>query len=109
VLVLAVWQLVKKQLHCQGYSSALKNVDQLNTILNEGYWDVFIMAILMRMEFQMMKSISLMKKDRFERVGKYLEIFSNSEYPLANWYYFIRSISGSTICRRALSGPYGRS
>ncbi len=43
-----------------------KTIQGLNDILNEGMWSD--------------------EQDRFERIGKYLEIFSKDDYPFADWY-----------------------
>ncbi|HTJ11405.1 MAG TPA: hypothetical protein VL547_05255 [Dinghuibacter sp.] len=61
-----------------------KNVDHLNAILNEGYWKAFDDNALDE-DGVCPEEYFVDEEERFERVGKYLEIFSNDEYPFANW------------------------
>jgi hypothetical protein len=63
-----------------------KNVDQLNAILNEGYWKAFDNRALDEDGIPA-DNYFVEEEDRLERVGKYLEIFSDIEYPFANWYH----------------------
>lgn len=63
-----------------------KNVDQFNAILNEGYWNAFDEGALDEDGIPADEHF-VDEEDRFERVGKFLEIFSNVEYPFANWYH----------------------
>jgi hypothetical protein len=62
-----------------------KNVDQLNVILNEGYWKAFDDDALDEDGIPAGEYF-VDEEDRFERIGKYLEIFSDNEYPFSNWY-----------------------
>jgi hypothetical protein len=64
-----------------------KNADKLNEILNEGMWAAF--------DNNDLDEDGVPKDDekyyvneleRFERIGKYLEIFFDNDYPFANWY-----------------------
>ena len=62
-----------------------KNVDQLNVILNEGYWKAFDDDTLDEDGIPA-DEYFVDEEDRFERIGKYLGIFSDNEYPFSNWY-----------------------
>ena len=62
-----------------------KNIDQLNAILNEGYWNAFDNNSL-DTDGVPTDEYSVNEEEKFERVGKYLEIFSDSEYLFTNWY-----------------------
>ena len=63
-----------------------KNVEGLNKILNEGYWSAFDNDDLDEDGVPIDDKYFLDEQDRFERVGKYLEIFSKDDYPFADWY-----------------------
>jgi len=79
--------------HFKNILPPLKNVDQLNTILNEGYWDAFDKGDLDEDGVPNDEKYTIDEEDRFERVGKYLEIFSNTEYPFANWYHHFSKLN----------------
>jgi hypothetical protein len=79
--------------HFKDILPALKNVDQLNSILNEGYWDAFYNGDLDEDGVPNDDKYMIDEEDRFERVGKYLEIFSNTEYPFANWYHHLAKLN----------------
>jgi len=72
---------------------SLKNVDQLNSILNEGYWDAFDNGDLNDDGIPIDEKYTVDEEDRFERVGRYLEIFSYAEYPFANWYHNLSKLN----------------
>lgn len=63
-----------------------KDVNSLNSILNEGYWNAFDNNDLDEDGVPNDDKYFIDELDRFERVGKYLEIYSSNEYPFANWY-----------------------
>jgi hypothetical protein len=81
---------VLSQRHRPGYFSEVlpvtKNVEGLNSILNEGYWTAFDNDDLNADGIPGDDKYFIDELDRFERVGKYLEIFSKRDYPFANWY-----------------------
>jgi len=62
-----------------------KLVEQLNSILNEGYWDAFDNNELNEDGVPSDDKYFIDEQDRFERVGKYLEIYSKDYYPFADW------------------------
>lgn len=64
----------------------IKNVEGLNRILNEGYWSAFDNGDLDKEGVPADDKYFIDEQDRFERVGKYLEIFSKDDYPFADWY-----------------------
>lgn len=63
-----------------------KNVNSLNKILSEGYWNAFDNKDLDEDGVPNDDKYFIDELDRFERIGKYLEIYSSNEYPFANWY-----------------------
>ncbi len=65
---------------------ATKNVEGLNKILNEGYWSAFDNDSLDEDGVPVDDKYFIDEQDRFEKVGKYLEIFSKDDYPFADWY-----------------------
>jgi hypothetical protein len=79
--------------HFKDILPPLKDVDQLDSILNEGYWDAFSNGDLDENGVPNDEIYMIDEEDRFERVGKYLEIFSNDEYPFANWYHHLSKIN----------------
>jgi hypothetical protein len=64
-----------------------KTTEELNNILNKGYWSAFDNGDLdeegIPNDFDKYYTD---EEERFEKIGKHLEIFSNNEYPFANWY-----------------------
>jgi hypothetical protein len=80
---------VLSQRHTPNFFSSLlpatKNIDSLNLILNEGYWDAFDNNDLNEHGIRNGEKYDVDEEDRFVRVGKYLEIFSKDDYPFANW------------------------
>jgi hypothetical protein len=59
----------------------------LNEILNEGMWAAFDNDDLDEDGVPNDdEKYYVDELDRFERIGKYLEIYSNNDYPFANWY-----------------------
>jgi hypothetical protein len=71
-----------------------KDTKSLNAILNEGCWNAFDNNDLneegVPSDFD---KYYVDEEERFERLGKYLEIFSKDEYPFANWYYKINRLN----------------
>lgn len=65
---------------------ATKTSEQLNSILNEGYWNAFDNNDLNEEGVPNDDKYFIDEQDRFERVGKYLEIYSKDEYPFADWF-----------------------
>jgi hypothetical protein len=63
-----------------------KNVEDLNKILSEGYWSAFDNDDLDVNGVPDDDKYFVDEQDRFERVGRYLEIFSKDDYPFADWY-----------------------
>jgi len=63
-----------------------KNIEGLNEILNEGYWNAFDNGDLDKDGIPNDGKYFIDEQDRFERIGKYLEIFSKDDYPFADWY-----------------------
>ena len=64
-----------------------KTVEGLNSILNEGMWSAFDNEELDEEGCPIDDDKYYVdEQDRFERVGKYLEIFSKNDYPFADWY-----------------------
>jgi hypothetical protein len=62
-----------------------KTIEQLNSILNEGYWRAFDNNDLDEDGVPNDDNYFIDEQDRFERVGKYLEIYNKAEYPFADW------------------------
>ncbi|WP_153797171.1 hypothetical protein [Foetidibacter luteolus] len=62
-----------------------KTSEQLNSILNEGYWNAFDNNDLDEDGVPNDEKYFIDEQDRFERVGKYLEIYSKDDYPFADW------------------------
>jgi hypothetical protein len=65
--------------------SETKTTAQLNSILNEGYWNAFDNNNLDEDGVPNDKYF-IDEQDRFERVGKLLEIYSKDDYPFADWH-----------------------
>jgi hypothetical protein len=63
-----------------------KTTGGLNKILNEGYWMAFDNDELDKLETPEGDKYLIDEEDRFVRVGNYLEIYPQSDYPFANWY-----------------------
>lgn len=64
-----------------------KTVEGLNYILNEGMWSAFDNEELDEEGCPIDDDKYYVdEQDRFESVGKYLEIFSKDDYPFADWY-----------------------
>lgn len=63
---------------------ASKNVEALDGLLNEGYWNAFDEEALDE-DGIFPEEYDVDEEERFENIGKYLEIFSDAEYPFANW------------------------
>jgi hypothetical protein len=64
-----------------------KTIEGLNDILNEGMWSAFDNEELDEEGCPIDDDKYYVdEQDRFERVGKYLEIFSKDDYPFADWY-----------------------
>jgi hypothetical protein len=64
-----------------------KTVEGLNNILNEGMWNAFNNEELDEDGCPIDDDKYYVdEEDRFERVGRYLEIFSKDDYPFADWY-----------------------
>ena len=63
-----------------------KTSEQLNSILNEGYWNAFDNNDLDEDGIPNDDKYFIDEQDRFERVGKYLEIYSKEDYPFADWF-----------------------
>lgn len=69
-----------------GVLPATKNTDSLNSILNEGMWDAFDKNDLDEDGVPNDDDKYFVDElDRFERIGRYLEIYSKKDYPFANW------------------------
>ena len=64
---------------------ATKGPDGLNKILNEGYWEAFDNNELDENGVPDDDKYYIDEQDRFERIGKYLEIYSKDDYPFADW------------------------
>ena len=64
---------------------ATKNTDGLNKILNEGYWEAFDNNELDENGVPGEDKYFIDEQDRFERIGKYLEIYGKDDYPFADW------------------------
>jgi hypothetical protein len=64
---------------------ATKSVDNLNEILNEGYWTAFDKGELDEEGVPTDDRYFIEEENRFVRVGKYLEIFLKDDYPFADW------------------------
>jgi hypothetical protein len=64
---------------------ATKNTAALNEILNEGYWEAFDNDELDEDGVPNDDKYFIDEQDRFERAGKYLEIYSNDDYLFADW------------------------
>lgn len=64
-----------------------KTVKGLNTLLNEGYWDAFdnndLDADGVPIENE---KYFVDEHERFEKLGKYLELYSSASYPFVDWY-----------------------
>lgn len=62
-----------------------KTSEQLNSILNEGYWNAFDNNDLDKDGVPNNDKYFIDEQDRFERIGKHLEIYSKEDYPFADW------------------------
>lgn len=62
-----------------------KNIESLNIILNEGFWDAFDNDDLDEDGLPNDDKYLINELDRLEKIGKYLEIFSSIEYPFGDW------------------------
>jgi hypothetical protein len=72
----------------QSFSSILpptKSIDSLNKILNEGYWGALDNNELDEDGVPSDDKYFIDEQDRFERIGKYLEIYNKDDYPFADW------------------------
>lgn len=79
-----------------------KTWEELNSILNEGYWTAFDTNDLDEDGLPNDENyFGWDQLDRFEKIGKYLEIYSVDEYPFANWFDHISilDVPGSYILR----------
>jgi hypothetical protein len=64
-----------------------KTVEELNNILNEAMWSAFDNEELDEEGCPTDDDKYYVdEQDRFERIGKYLEIFSEDDYPFADWH-----------------------
>ena len=63
-----------------------KTSEQLNSILNEGYWNAFDNNDLDEDGVPNNDKCFIDEQDRFERLGKFLEIYSKNDYPFADWF-----------------------
>jgi hypothetical protein len=63
-----------------------KTVEGLNEILNEGYWAAFDNSDLDDEGVPNDDKYFVDEEERFVRIGKYLEIYSDDDYPFANWH-----------------------
>ncbi|WP_147425632.1 hypothetical protein [Mucilaginibacter gracilis] len=66
-----------------------KDILDFDAILNEGYWNAFDNNDLDEDGIPNNNSdnnYDVDEENRFFRIGKYLEIFSKTNYPFANWY-----------------------
>jgi hypothetical protein len=63
----------------------LTTSDELNSILNEGYWNVFDNNDLDEDGVTNDGKYFIDEQDRLERIGKLLEIYSKNDYPFADW------------------------
>ena len=61
-----------------------KTIGQLNSILNEGYWNAFDNNDLDEDGVPNNDKYFIDEQDRFERVGKYLKIYDKDDYPFAD-------------------------
>jgi hypothetical protein len=64
--------------------SANKNPETLNSILNEGYWTAFDNNDLDEDGRASDEEYYVDEEERFKKVGNYLEIFKNADYPFAD-------------------------
>ncbi|TCC91551.1 hypothetical protein EZ428_07240 [Pedobacter frigiditerrae] len=81
-------EIISQRHEPKSFSSILpygKNSDSLDSILNEGYWDAFDNNDLDEEGVPNDDKYFIDELDRFERVGKYLEIYSLNDYPFADW------------------------
>jgi hypothetical protein len=62
-----------------------ERTEQLNSILNEGYWNAFDNNDLDEDGVPNDDKYFIDEQDRFERIGKLLEIYSKDDYPFADW------------------------
>lgn len=71
-----------------------KDVEGLNRILNEGMWEAFDNDDLDEDGIPKDDDKYYVDElDRFERIGRYLEIFSADKYPFANWYVNLEALN----------------
>jgi len=69
-----------------------KNIDTLNSILNEGYWDAFDNDNLDEDGVPNDEKYFIDEQDRFERIGKFLELYTPDDYPFADWFNNLKKI-----------------
>lgn len=64
---------------------ASKNTETLNSILNEGYWEAFDHDDLDSDGVPNDEKYDVDERERMVSIGKYLGIFSEDDYPFADW------------------------
>lgn len=62
-----------------------KSIKQLNSIINEGYWEAFDNNELDSNGVPSDDKYFIDEENRFITIGKYLEIYSTDAYPFADW------------------------
>lgn len=71
-----------------------KTVEELNDILNEGMWTAFDNEELDEEGCPIDdEKYYVDEQDRFERIGKHLEIFSKDNYPFADWFSNLKKLN----------------
>lgn len=63
-----------------------KSIEGLNQILDRGYWQAFDNDDLDKDGTPNGDRYDTVEEDRLKEIGSYLEIYSNDDFPYANWY-----------------------
>lgn len=71
---------------------ANKNLEDLNRILDRGYWLAFDNNDLDKDGVPNDERYDVIEEDRLNEIGMYLEIYSKDEFPFANWHEDVQEL-----------------